>query len=183
MSITNTPKKNGKRLKFLRNFFEHRALWFYFLFDEARKEGVRPGSFFPDAIKRCGIYHGMKALTGKEIEVKSPSVLKNNENSGNAQHQKSCRLLKKKLFTSTGKAVFEMRFLKLDDDSFNVDFHYCPLVNAWKKQGCSDEDIEKLCDWAMEGDRGIADSFGCKLELNKTIAKGDGVCEIRFSRK
>ena len=183
MSIINTPKKNGKRIRFLRNFFEHRALWFYFIYDEARKAGIRPGSFAPDAIKRCGIYHGMRALTGKDIEVKSPSALTEIEKSETAQQQKSCRILKKKLFTPTGKAVFEMKFSKLDDDFFNVDFHYCPLVNAWKKQGCSDEDIEKLCDWAMEGDRGIADVFGCKLELNKTIAKGDGVCEIRFSRK
>ena len=176
MNIKNTPKKNGAKIKFLRNFFEHRALWFYFLFDEARKAGIKPDDFMPNAIKRCGIYHGMRALTGKDIEVKSPSALTDNEKGG------SCRLLKKKLFTSIGKTVFEMKFLKLDDDSFDVDFHYCPLVNAWKKQGCSGEDIDKLCDWAMEGDRGIAEAFGCKLELKKTIAKGDGVCEIRFNK-
>jgi len=40
-----------------------------------------------------------------------------------------------------------------------------------------------MCDHAMCGDRGIAESFGCKLELPKTIANGDGVCEIRFVRK
>ena len=177
MSIKNTAKKNTARLRTLRNFFEHRALWFYFLFDEARKAGMRPENFASDAIRRCGIYHGMKALTGKDIEVKSPPAVSDNGMGG------SCRLLKKKLFTSVGKAVFEMKFLKLDDDSFDVDFHYCPLVNAWQKQGCTGEEIDKLCDWAMEGDRGIADAFGCKLELNKTIAKGDGVCEIRFKRK
>jgi len=176
MSISNTAKKKGPGIKILRNFFEHRALWFYFMYDEARRTGIRPESFAPDAIKRCGIYHGIKALTGKEIEVKTPSALKDVEKGG------SCRLLKKKLFTQTGKAVFEMKFIKLGDDFFDVDFHYCPLVNAWKKQGCSDEDIKKLCDWAMEGDRGIAEAFGCKLELNKTIANGDGVCEIRFRK-
>jgi len=35
----------------------------------------------------------------------------------------------------------------------------------------------------MEGDRGIAQAFGCELELKKTIAKGDGVCQIRIRRK
>lgn len=34
----------------------------------------------------------------------------------------------------------------------------------------------------MEGDRGIADAFGLELELKKTIAKGDGVCQIRFKK-
>jgi hypothetical protein len=76
-----------------------------------------------------------------------------------------------------------MKFLKVNDDAFDVDFHYCPLVSAWQKQGCPDEEIDKLCDWAMEGDRGIAEAFGCELDLAKTIARGDGVCELRFRRK
>jgi len=172
MSIKNTSKKNGFLIRNLRNFFEHRALWLYFIYDEARKKNAKPETFAPAAIRRCGIYHGIRALTGKDLAV--------NEVNGKGG---SCRLLKKKLFPSVGKAIFEMKFLKLDDDSFDVDFHYCPLVNAWQKQGVSDEDIDKLCDWAMEGDRGIADAFGCELELKKTIAKGDGVCQIRFSRK
>lgn len=172
MSIQNTPKKNGFIIRNLRNFFEHRALWMYLLCDEARKKGVKPEAFAPAAIRRCGIYHGMRALTGNDAMVEAAS--------GKGG---SCRLLRKKMFPPVGKAVFEMRFLKLDDDSFDVDFHYCPLVSAWKKQGCSDEEIDKLCDWAMEGDRGIAEAFGCELELKKTIARGDGICEIRFRRK
>ena len=34
----------------------------------------------------------------------------------------------------------------------------------------------------MCGDRGIAESFGCRLELPATIARGDDVCKIRFVR-
>ena len=59
-------------------------------------------------------------------------------------------------------------------------FHYCPLVAAWQAQGAKDEQIEKLCDIAMQGDRGIASSFGCELQLGETIAKGHIKCEIRF---
>ncbi|MCL2472543.1 MAG: L-2-amino-thiazoline-4-carboxylic acid hydrolase [Treponema sp.] len=172
MSISNKAKKNGSFIRNLRNFYEHRALWMYFLCDEARKKGIKPENFAPAAVRRCGIYHGMRAITGKDEAVQAAG--------GKGD---SCRMLRKKLFPATGKAIFEMKFLKLDDDAFDVDFHYCPLVNAWKKQGCSDEEIDKLCDWAMEGDRGIAETFGCELELKKTIAKGDGVCQIRFKRK
>ena len=172
MGIKNTAKKNGFLARALRNFFEHRALWLYFLFDEARKTGIKPESFIAPAIRRCGLYHGMRALTGIDAAVQAA------DSKGG-----TCRQLQKKLFPAIGKAVFEMRFLKLDDDSFDVDFHYCPLVNAWKKQGCTDAEIDQLCDWAMEGDRGIAEAFGCELELAKTIAKGDDVCQIRFKRK
>jgi len=172
MNIKNTAKKNGFLTRNLRNFFEHRALWMYFMCDEARRKGIKPEIFTPAAIRRCGIYHGMRALTGKDAAVKEAGG-----------HGASCRLLRKKLFPSAGKSIFEMKFIRLNDDAFDVDFHYCPLVNAWQKQGCSDEEIDKLCDWAMEGDRGIAQAFGCELELKKTIAKGDGVCEIRIKRK
>ena len=177
MSIKNTPKKNGFLIRNLRNFFEHRALWLYFLYDEARKQGIKPESFVPAAIRRCGIYHGMRALTGKDAAVQSPSVADAAGATGG-----SCRLLRKKLFPAVGKAIFEMRFLRQEDDAFDVDFYYCPLVAAWQKQGCSDAEIDQLCDWAMEGDRGIAEAFGCELGLEKTIAKGDGVCQIRIKR-
>ena len=40
-----------------------------------------------------------------------------------------------------------------------------------------------LCDHAMCGDRGIAESFGCELDLPATIARGDDVCQIRFVRR
>ena len=175
MPIKNKPKKNGRNVKKLRNFFEHRALWLYFLYDEARKNGIKPETFAPQAISRCGIYHGTRALTGKDESVNS-SVMTDNK-------ECYCKMLQKKLFTPVGKKVFEMKFIRLDDDAFDVDFHYCPLVTAWQKQGCTDKEIDLLCDWAMEGDRGIADVFGCELKLKKTIAKGDGVCRIRFKKK
>jgi len=193
MSIQNTPRKNGFLLRIIRRFFEHRALWLYFLCDEARKTGISPEKFAPNAIRRCGIYHGMKALTGKETSQRCAQLTQCAQSKQCAEINKdgvsgkavrgSCRVLKKNLFTSVGKTVFEMKFLKLNDDEFDVDFHYCPLVTAWQKQGCSGEEIDKLCDWAMEGDRGIADVFGCTLVLEKTIAKGDGICQIRFKRK
>ena len=91
--------------------------------------------------------------------------------------------LKKTLFSKAAQWVFEMDIKRCTDDNLDIDFHYCPLVKAWQKQGCSDEEIEILCDQAMCGDRGIAESFGCQLELPATIAKGDDVCQIRFVRK
>jgi len=174
MAIKNKAKKNGFLVRNLRNFFEHRALWMYLLCDEARKKGHKPETFAPAAIRRCGIYHGLRALTGLQNADQQAVA---NKRSG------TCKELKKKMFPFPGQAIFEMKFLKVSDDVFDVDFHYCPLVSAWQKQGCSDGEIDKLCDWAMEGDRGIAEAFGCELDLQKTIARGDGVCQLRFKRK
>ncbi|MDO4567040.1 MAG: L-2-amino-thiazoline-4-carboxylic acid hydrolase, partial [Oscillospiraceae bacterium] len=64
-----------------------------------------------------------------------------------------------------------------------LDFHYCPLVKAWQRAGCSDEEIARLCDIAMCGDHGIGERYGAVLELPQAIAKGDPVCELRYIKK
>lgn len=164
MSIKNEPKYKNKLLQAIREQLEHRALWMYLLCDEAKKKGLDASEYAPAAIKRCGLYQG----AGLRKKVGGGESLKG---------------LKKTLFTKPAQLVFEMDIKQCTDDNLDIDFHYCPLVKAWQKQGCSDEEISVLCDYAMCGDRGIAESFGCKLNLPKTIARGDDVCEIRFIRE
>lgn len=76
-----------------------------------------------------------------------------------------------------------MDILRCDDDHLDIDFHYCPLVKAWQKQGLSDEKIAELCDYTMCGDRGIGSCFGCELDLPGTIANGDKTCQLRYTRR
>jgi hypothetical protein len=161
--------KNEAKIKFplivaVREQLEHRALWMYLLCDEAKKKGLESSEFAPAAIKRCGLYQGanLRAKAGGGESLKG---------------------LKKTLFSKAAQWVFEMDIKRCTDDNLDIDFHYCPLVKAWQKQGCTDEEIKVLCDQAMCGDRGIAESFGCELDLPKTIANGDDVCEIRFVRR
>ena len=164
MAIINEPKHKFALLQAIREQLEHRALWMYLLCDEAKKKGMPAEEYAPAAIKRCGLYQGANLV----------------KKGGKGQSLKG---LKKALFGKAAQLVFEMKIQRCTDDNLDIDFHYCPLVKAWQKQGCSDEEICMLCDHAMCGDRGIAESFGCELELPKTIAKGDGVCQIRFVRK
>ena len=161
--VKNEPKYKNGLLQAIRAQLEHRAFWLYLLCDEAQKRGLDPRDFGSAAVKRCGLSQGADLV-------------------------KSCRTdslkgLRKTLFTKPAQLVFEMDVLESTDDKLSIDFHYCPLVKAWQKQGCSDEEIRILCDHAMCGDRGIAESFGCELELPATIARGDDVCQIRFVRK
>ena len=46
-----------------------------------------------------------------------------------------------------------------------------------------DEQIAKMCDHAMCGDRGIGECFGVELDLPGTIAKGDATCQLRYIRR
>ena len=161
--VKNDPKYKNPLLQAVRAQLEHRAFWLYLLCDEAQKRGLDPRDFGSAAVKRCGLSQGAGLVQKGRTD--------------------SLKGLKKTLFTKAAQLVFEMDILESTDDALSIDFHYCPLVKAWQKQGCSDEEIQLLCDHAMCGDRGIAESFGCKLELPKTIAKGDGVCQIRFVRK
>ncbi len=164
MSIKNNAKIKNPLIRSIRELLEHRALWMYLLCDEAKKKGLPPEEYAPEAIKRCGIYQGAE--------------LRKKAGGGD-----SLKGLKKTLFSKFAQWVFEMDIKRCTDDNLDIDFHYCPLIKAWQKQGCSDEEIELLCDHAMCGDRGIAESFGCTLQLHKTIAKGDEICEIRFVRR
>ena len=164
MSVVNEPKIKNPLIAAIREQLEHRALWMYFLCDEASKKGLDSRDYAPEAIRRCGLYQGA-ALRKK------------------AGGSESLKGLKKTLFSKFAQWVFEMEIKRVEDNHLDIDFHYCPLVKAWQKQGCSDEELECLCDHAMCGDRGIAESFGCRLELPKTIARGDGICEIRFVRE
>lgn len=161
--------KNEAKIKFplivaIRELLEHRAIWMYLLCDEAKKKGLPPEEYAPAAIKRCGLYQGAN--------------LRKKAGGGD-----SLKGLKKTLFSKAAQWVFEMEIKQCTDDNLDIDFHYCPLVKAWQDQGATDEEIAVLCDHAMCGDRGIAEAFGCELDLPKVIAKGDDVCQIRFVRR
>ena len=152
MSINNEPKIKTPITVAIREQLEHRALWMYLLCDEAKKKGL-------ESTEYQGALFREKGKMGDSLKG-----------------------LKRSLFTVFAQVIFEMKIRQCDDDHLFIDFHYCPLVKAWQKQGCTDEEIRVLCDHAMCGDRGIAESFGCVLDLPKTIARGDDICEIRFHR-
>jgi len=51
------------------------------------------------------------------------------------------------------------------------------------KMGKNPEELDLLCDIAMDGDRGIGSRFpDFEFKLGKTIAQGNPVCQIRFDK-
>ncbi len=160
--VTNEPKLKNGLLQAIRAQLEHRAFWLYLLCDEAGKRGLAWEDFGSAAVKRCGLSQGAGLVKKGGTD--------------------SLKGLKKTLFTKAAQLVFEMDVLEVSDDKLSLNFHYCPLVKAWQKAGCSDEEIAELCDIAMCGDHSIGECYGAKLDLPKCIARGDDICALRYHK-
>lgn len=160
--VKNDAKIKNPIIVAVREQLEHRAFWLYLLCDEAGKRGLDWKDFGSAAIRRCGLTHGENLVK----KGKTDSLIG----------------LRKTLFTKPAQMVFEMKIRESTDDKLSIDFHYCPLVKAWQKAGCTDEEIATLCDIAMCGDHGIGEQYGAVLDLPKCIAKGDDICALRYHK-
>lgn len=161
MAIVNHSTINDPHITDIRNAIEHRATWFQLVLDEAEKAGVDWEEVGRKAITRCGVFHG-------NVKFTPTSDLKQ---------------FGKEFANELVKKVFEMDVQECTCDKFVVEFHYCPLVAAWLKQTDDEEKVSKLCDIAMDGDRGIISVFpDFEFDLQSTIAAGDKVCRIVITK-
>ncbi|GHU42724.1 hypothetical protein FACS1894190_12390 [Spirochaetia bacterium] len=142
---------------------EHRATWMGLIYDEMKKAGIDAEPVIRRAIKRCGRIHGEN--------IKSKCADPNN-----------CEDFKDNFLTDLVIKTFGMRSIKADKDNLRVDFHYCALVSAWQKLGFDDKTCALLCDIAMDGDRGIAETMGLTLSLDETISGGCAACKLHFHK-
>jgi len=164
-TLNNTIINEDKLITEVRKAIEHRATWMYLLLKEAREKGLEWDEFARPAIFQTGCLSGQTKL-GK---MKDPSSMVE---------------FSTVFAGETSRGVFEMEVVKTDEEGYHLDFHYCPLVAAWEKLGASQEEIEQLCDIAMDGDRGVAEQFpDFEFSLGKTIAEGESVCQIRFDKR
>lgn len=74
-------------------------------------------------------------------------------------------------------AVFQSRVSKAEDHAAQ-EMTYCPLMEAWRELGCTAEEMDLLCDVAMEVDRGRAAYHGLAVEIPLRIGKGDSCCRL-----
>ncbi|MTI62076.1 MAG: hypothetical protein FH762_19195 [Firmicutes bacterium] len=162
MTIKNNARLNEEHINDMRGALEHRATWFYFLLDEVRKKGLDWDDFARKAIFKCGCFHGDNKFTDTDDLKEFAAEFANDQ----------------------VKDIFEMDIVESTDDKFVVEFNYCPLVAAWMKLTDNEEDIDHLCDIAMDGDRGILSTYdNFEFDLQETIASGGDVCKIVISKK
>lgn len=158
--INNKPKKTDSRTDLLRSAIEHRATWFALMVEEAKKRGL-DDQFASDAVMRCGRFHG---------ENKFPQT-------------DDLPTFAKAFANEDVVNCFEMDIIESNDEKLSINFHYCPLVEAWQKLGVPEAELPRLCDMAMDGDRGIISAYDkFEFELGNTIAKGGDHCEIRITK-
>lgn len=163
MSIKNIASKtDNEKANINRSQAEHRAIWMALTYEEAKKAGADAEAITRKAIKRTGNIHGL----GWKEKTGDASNLSNFD---------------KVFFNDVGKATFEIETSSTKDE-VHAEFHYCPLLAAWEKLGYDDETCALLCDMAMDGDRGIAEAMGYKLDLTDTIAKGCATCKLHFHK-
>lgn len=114
-----------------------------------------------NAMRRCGVWHAETVFPEKSDLYEIEKVFVNDET----------------------QPLFEMES-EVTPDRWVVQFHYCPAVACWQKLGVSEENIRQYCDIGMDGDRGIFSHYpDLEMELTKTIAWGDDVCEVIVTRK
>jgi len=157
--------KNAQLVTEVRKAIEHRATWMYLLLKEARERGLDWDDFGRAAIRATGGIHGQLKMD----KMENPDSMEEFQT----------------VFAGeTSRKVFEMEVVAADEEKYYLDFHYCPLVSAWEKLGASPEDIQHLCDIAMDGDRGMASQFPeFEFTLGHTIAEGGSICQIRFDKR
>ena len=163
--IQNKPSVTGdETVNVNRNQVEHRATWMGLSYEAAREAGADAEKILREAVAKTGCLHGERIKKKLSMPVKLDEFAE--------------------LFLSpVGISTFEMEFKTKDENTLEIRFHYCPLVNAWLRAGIPTEDIPLLCDIAMDGDRNIAGTVGVDFSLGKTIAAGDDICEVDFYRK
>lgn len=162
MAIKNVSVVYDEKVDIKRAAIEHRATWMGLTYDEALKAGADAEAITRKAILRCGNFHG-------------------------EGHKKNCdpsdmRTFEPVFIDDLTKSCFQMNVTECTKDDLKIEFNYCPLLAAWKKQGFDDETCAKLCDMAMDGDRGIAEAMGYTLELTDTIAAGCPCCKLHFHK-
>ena len=164
--VVNEPKNTDDPVtNKLRKAFVHRALWMGLILKELKDRGLNWEEIGHAAIFKTGCLHGEGI---KEQLAATDSLVE----------------FGKTFLSEDVIKIFEMDIKKLDENELTVEFGYCPLVTAWQQAGIEGEMLEKLCDIAMSGDRGIGSRFAnLEFRLGKTIAQGNKVCEVAFVRK
>lgn len=146
-----------------RKAIEHRATWMGLTYQEGIKAGVDAEGIARKAIGATGTFHG------EGFKAK-------------CEDSTDCTQFCNAFLDDLGKTTFQMEITECTKDDLKIEFHYCPLLAAWQKQGIDDETCAKLCDMAMDGDREIAKAVGLTLDLTDTIAQGCPTCKLHFHK-
>jgi hypothetical protein len=126
--------------------FQNRALMYYHIFDELRKE---IGEKKATAVMKRAIYNrGLQV--GKQLSKFAPEDFEGLKQAFIGMDPDRGRM-------------FKAEVLRCDVKGLDLKFHGCPLRDAWQEAGLSEEDTEKICSIAAAVDIGTFEGAGFKF--------------------
>ena len=156
--IVNTPLVNDRLSKEVRFENQCRGMIYYLMVKYAVQEGLDKETYARAAINKIG-RDNSKGFSNAYDNL--PDFVYN--------------------FMSEGLiSQFRPELKEMTDDFARVDFHYCPMLGGLCNMTDDREELDLLCDCAMETDRGLTSQIGIGFELGGTIAKGNDTCELCF---
>ena len=160
--IVNEPKKyiGDYGVDSVRAAYENRGRWYYYLVKAGLDQGL-PLEFVRDAMREAGKF---------QYETRFKGMTEIDEFAG-------------EFMTYGVEKVNEGEIVEKDENHLKIDLGYCPLVKAWQGLTDDEEYMSQICDCCMDMDRAMAEGLGWTMDLEHTIAAGDGKCTMCFRKK
>lgn len=83
-------------------------------------------------------------------------------------------------FIPQGPHMFAPEVVRCDAEELEIQFHRCPLKEAWQAAGMSDADIERLCDIAGIVDYGTFEKAGFRIVSDTWKPGREGCCRLHI---
>jgi hypothetical protein len=146
--------------KQLYDSFKNRAMIYYLIYDELRNEcgEDRAEEVLARAIYRRGAEKGREnfaQLGPRDLEGLKKAFLGGIPDDGQ---------------------MFQPEVLRSDADGIDIQFHACPLRDAWQEAGLPDEEVATLCRIAARIDNGTFEGAGFEFHADTWKPGGDGCC-------
>lgn len=140
--------------------FRNRALLYYLIFDELRKElgAERAEALLSRAIYRRGQQNGAAKyarFAPDDLAGLQAAFLGGIPDDGQ---------------------TFQPELLRSDAEGLDIKFHACPLRDAWQKAGLPPEEVATLCRIAARIDNGTFEGAGFRFSADTWRPDGEGCC-------
>jgi hypothetical protein len=147
----------------LRDSFKNRALIYYLLFDEMRKElgAERAAEIMKRAIYARGVQKSKKyaPYAPNDFEGLKDAFVGGIPDEGR---------------------LFQPEVMRCDAEGLDVKFHACPLREAWQEAGLPDDEVAAICRIAARVDNGTFEGAGFEFSADTWQPGGDGCCYLHI---
>jgi hypothetical protein len=153
--------------KELYDSFKNRAMIYYLIYDELRKEigEQKAEEILSRAVYRRGAEKGLECFS--KFAPKDFDGLQKAFIGG----------------IPDGGCMFRPELVSNDADGLDINFHGCPLRDAWKEAGLPEEEVAALCRIASRIDYGTFEAAGFQFNADTYQPNGEDCCYLHIRKK